>query len=308
MQTAFGRSARRISIRDRFSKDETRAAFLFLSPWLLGFFGLTLFPIGASFYLSFTEYDLLTPPVWNGLDNFVRMFHDPRFVKTLQVTATYVVLGVPLSLTVALGIAAMLNKGINGIRLFRALYYTPTLFGGSVAIALLWRQMFGRRGAVNGLLALFGIEGLNWVGDPRTALYTLVVLRIWQFGASMVIFLAALKQVPNELYESADIDGASRVAKFTRITLPMISPIIMFNLIMQIIASFQAFTPAYVISGGTGGPIDSTLFYTLYLYQRGFTFFQMGYAAGLAWVLLVIISIVTFGIFKTSGRWVFYRG
>lgn len=283
------------------------AGYLFLTPWLIGFLGLSLFPIGASFYLALTRYDLFTPPVWEGFGNYARMFQDQKFLTSLRVTGIYVFLGVPLSLLFALAIAVMLNKGLKALRFFRALYYTPTLFGGSVAIALLWRQLFGGRGVVNAVLAQVGIEGMNWVADPRTALYTLVVLRIWQFGASMVIFLAALKQVPVELYESAQIDGASRWAQFRRITLPMISPIILFNLIMQTISSFQAFTPAYIISGGSGGPLDSTLFYTLYLYQQGFTFFRMGYAAGMAWVLLFMIAGITLIIFKSSGKWVFYH-
>lgn len=283
------------------------AGYLFLTPWLIGFFGLSLFPILASFYLSLTRYDLFTAPQWRGFANYVRMFSDEKFLTSLRVTSIYVLLGVPLSLLFALGIATVLNKGFRGLRFFRALYYTPTLFGGSVAIALLWRQLFGGRGVVNAALAAIGIQGMNWVADPRTALYTLVLLRVWQFGASMVIFLAALKQVPVELYESAEIDGASRFRQFTRITLPMISPIILFNLIMQTISSFQAFTPAYIISGGGGGPLDSTLFYTLYLYQQGFTFFRMGYAAGMAWVLLFMIAAVTALIFRTSAKWVFYH-
>jgi pectin-derived oligosaccharide transport system permease protein len=291
----------------RRSWNKNWAGYFFLTPWLIGLFGLSLYPIAASFYLSLTSYDLFTAPVWKGFGNYIRMFQDQKYLTSLRVTSMYVFIGVPLSLAFALGVALVLNKGLKGLRVFRALYYTPTLFGGSVAIALLWRQLFGGRGAINAALAAIGVEGLNWVADPRTALYTLIVLRTWQFGASMVIFLAGLKQVPVELYDSAQIDGAGKWRQFTRITLPMISPIIFFNLIMQTISSFQAFTPAYVVSGGTGGPLDSTLFYTLYLYQQGFTFFRMGYAAGMAWVLLFMIAAITMLIFKTSGRWVFYQ-
>ncbi len=281
--------------------------YLFLAPWLLGLFTLSAIPMGASLYLSFTEYDMFTSPEWSGLDNYVSMFGDDKWRNSLQVTLTYVFLGVPLQLLFALFIALLLNRGIRGVRIYRAIYYVPSLFGGSVAIALLWRQLFGREGLVNTMLGAIGIEGKNWIASPDTAIYTLIILLIWQFGAPMVIFLAGLKQVPTELYEASTIDGAGKWRQFRSITLPLITPVLFFNLVMQIISAFQAFTPAYIISGGSGGPLDSTLFYTLYLYQKGFTHFQMGYASALAWFLLVAIAFFTALIFATSKKWVYYQ-
>lgn len=285
------------------------AGYFFLAPWLFGFVALNMIPMGWSFYLSFTRFDLFGAPEWIGLENLDRMFSDRKFLASVSVTVRYVFIGVPLQLMFSLFIATVLNKGIGdySLRIYRAIYYVPSLFGSSVAVALLWRQMFGGSGLINRLLANVGIEGMNWVATPETALYTLIILAVWQLGAPMLIFLAGLKQIPVDLYESAEIDGAGQFAMFLRITLPLLTPIIFFNLIMQMIASFQAFTPAYIISGGTGGPLDSTLFYTLYLYHRGFNFFDMGYAAAMAWLLLATIAGVTALLFLTSGRWVFYR-
>ncbi|MEH7492832.1 carbohydrate ABC transporter permease [Neobacillus niacini] len=282
-------------------------AYMFLSPWLIGLLCLSLIPMLSSLYLSFTNYDMFSPPEWAGMENYTQMFEDSKYLASVKVTTTYVLLSVPLQLMFALGVALMLNRGLRGLKFYRAVYYVPSLFGGSVAVALLWRQLFGGEGLINRGLALFGIEGTNWISSPDTALYTLVILAVWQFGAPMVIFLAGLKQVPMELYEAARIDGASKFKQFFKITLPMISPIVLFNLIMQIIHAFQAFTPAYIVSGGEGGPLDSTLFYTLYLYQKAFTHFDMGYAAAMAWILLIAIAIITAIIFGTSKKWVFYQ-
>ncbi|MBU9711176.1 carbohydrate ABC transporter permease [Evansella tamaricis] len=281
--------------------------YLFLTPWILGILAFTMIPMGASLYFSFTRYDMFTSPEWIGLGNYIALFQDEKWKNSVTVTLTYVFLGVPLQLLFALTIATLLNKGIAGLRFYRAIYYVPSLFGGSVAIAILWRQIFGGSGLINNVLDYFGIQGINWISTPSTALYTLIILMIWQFGASMVIFLAGLKQVPMDLYESAKIDGAGFMKQFTSITLPLITPVVFFNLVMGIISAFQAFTPAYIVSGGTGGPLDSTLFYTLYLYQKGFTHFQMGYASAMAWILLLAISFVTALIFVSSKKWVFYQ-
>lgn len=289
------------------ARAENRAAYLLLLPWLVGFFCLTLGPMLASLYLSFTKYDLLTPPHWTGLLNYRTLFtNDPRYLTSLRITFTYVLLSVPLKLMFALAVAMLLNRRIRGLGAYRAVYYLPSLLGGSVAIAILWRQVFGEQGLVNRLLALFGFHGPSWISNPRYTLYTLVVLAVWQFGSPMVIFLAGLKQIPQELYDAADVDGASRTNKFFRITLPMLTPIIFFNLILQIIGAFKAFTPAFIISGGTGGPVDSTLFYTLYLYQQGFGGLRMGYASAMAWVLLAIIAAFTAINFLGARRWVYY--
>jgi multiple sugar transport system permease protein len=281
--------------------------YMFLTPWLIGLICLTSFPMGFSLYLAFTKYDLLTVPKWIGLQNFLDMFHDKKYVASVTVTVKYVLMSVPLALSFALAVALLLNRGIRGLGVYRAIYYVPSLFGGSVAIGLLWRQIFGGEGLINSFLQRLGIEGMNWIASPGSALYTLIVLSVWQFGSSMVIFLAGLKQIPTDLYESARIDGAGSWRQFASITFPLLTPIIFFNLIMQIIHAFQAFTSAYVVSGGGGGPLNSTLYYTLYLYQKGFTQFDMGYAAAMAWVLLLVIALVTSLIFVTSGKWVYYQ-
>lgn len=281
--------------------------YFFLSPWLIGLICLSAFPMAFSLYLSFTQYDMFTSPNWIGLGNFTEMFQDRKYFNSVKVTIKYVMFGVPFQLTFALCIALLLNRGLRGLKVYRAIYYIPSLFGGSVAVAILWRQLFGGEGLVNKFLAYFGIEGKNWVSSPDTALYTLIILAIWQFGASMVIFLAGLKQIPTELYESAKMDGAGKVRQFRSITFPLLTPILFFNLVMQIISSFQAFTPAFIVSGGNGGPLDSTLFYTLYLYQKGFTHFQMGFASAMAWLLLLTIAFITALIFVSSGKWVYYQ-
>ncbi|MGQ9681968.1 MAG: carbohydrate ABC transporter permease [Anaerolineae bacterium] len=280
----------------------------FLLPWLAGFVFFSLGPILASAYLSFTQYDILTPPQWLGVGNYVRMFvADNRYFGALRVTATYVFISVPLQLLLALAIAMVLNRGVSGLSLYRAMYYLPSLLGGSVAIAILWRQVFGLHGIVNALLAPLGVEGVSWIGTPQYAIYTLILLRVWQFGSPMIIFLAGLKQIPRELYEAAQIDGAGGWRQFRSLTLPLLTPILLFNLIMQFISAFQAFTPAFIISGGTGGPIDSTLFYTLYLYIQGFGSYRMGYASAMAWVLLLAVALLTAVAFISSRYWVYYE-
>jgi multiple sugar transport system permease protein len=296
----------RLSVSNR-QRAENRTAYIFMLPWLLGFFLFTAGPMLVSLYLSFTSYDLLSSPEWVGLNNFTRMIgRDNRWRDALQVTFIYVGLTVPLRLMFALFIALILNRAIRGVSFYRAIYYLPSLLGGSVAIAVLWRELFGLNGLVNQVLALFGIEGRSWIGHPDTALGTLIILGVWQFGSPMIIFLAGLKQIPTELYEASQIDGANRLQQFLRLTLPLLTPIIFFNLVMQTISSFQSFTPAFIVSGGTGGPADATLFYTLYLYQQGFTNLRMGYASALAWILLLIVGALTAINFMASRFWVFY--
>ena len=282
--------------------------YLFLLPWFLGLFVLTLGPMISSLYLSFTDYDLLSPAQWAGTANYEKMLNeDARYVQSLKVTLTYVFVSVPLKLAFALAVAMLLNKGLRALHIYRTLYYIPTLLGGSVAIAVMWRQMFGADGLLNGFLySAFGIEAPDWVSNPKYALYSIIALTVWQFGSSMIIFLAGLKQIPPELYEAAEVDGAGKARRFLSITFPMLSPVVFFNLVIQLIGSFQAFTQAFIISRGTGGPIDSTLFYTLYLYQKGFSQFEMGYASAMAWVLLIIIGFFTAIVFGTSRYWVHY--
>lgn len=281
---------------------------LFLIPWFLGFFGLTLGPMLVSLYLSFTDFPLLSEPTWVGLANYVKMFtDDPRFVQSVQVTVLYVVISVPFELAFALFLALVLNRGIAGINAYRAIYYIPSLLGSSVAVAVMWRQIFSADGLVNRALAVFGVQGPSWVSTPDYSIFTLITLTVWQFGSPMVIFLAGLRQIPAELYDSAAVDGAGRWNSFVSITLPMLTPIILFNLILRIISAFQSFTGAYIVSGGSGGPADSTLFYTLYLYQEGFSNYRMGYASALAWLMFITIGAVTAVNFFMSRFWVYYE-
>jgi pectin-derived oligosaccharide transport system permease protein len=286
---------------------EALAAYGFLAPWIAGMLLLTIGPMVYSLYLSFTRYNLMTPARWVGLDNYVRMFTaDPRYLASASVTLRYVAISVPLLLVVSLLVAMVLSKGMTFLSGYRAAFYLPSLIASSVAIAVLWRQVFGQDGIVNEVLALVGIEGGSWIGNPGTALYTLVVLHVWSFGSTMIIFLAGLRQVPKEYYEAAAVDGAGAVRRFVHVTLPMITPLIFFNLLLSTVNAFQAFTPAYVISGGQGGPLDSTLFYTLYLYQRGFANLEMGYASAMAWTLVIVLALFTAGLFATARFWVHY--
>ncbi|MFX3633576.1 MAG: carbohydrate ABC transporter permease [Candidatus Pristimantibacillus sp.] len=287
--------------------EQNRTAYLFLLPWFIGLICLTAGPMLGSIYLSLTKYDLFTAPKWTGFDNYVRIFtEDESFYSSLWLTFKYVLLSVPLKLAFALMVAMALNKGMKAVGLYRTIYYIPSLLGGSVAIAIVWRQIFDGEGVVNSFLSWFGIEGPSWIAHPDYIIYTIITLSIWQFGSAMVIFLAGLKQVPADLYEASSIDGAGKIRQLFKITLPLLSPVIFFNLIMGIINSFQAFTPAFVIGDGRGGPLDATMFYTLYLYLKGFSFFDMGYAAALAWILLIIIGLFTGLVFITSRYWVFY--
>ena len=286
---------------------ENRTAYLFLLPWFLGLILITLGPVLVSFYLSFTKYNILRPPRWIGLGNYLDMFtNDPDFWAAVKVTFFYVGLSVPLVLIASLAMALLLNRGLFGLLIYRSIFYLPSLIGGSVAIGLLWRQVFGSAGIFNKLLAVFGIHGQSWVATPSTAIWTLIALNVWTFGAPMVIFLAARRQIPVSLYEAASIDGASPWLKFRCITLPMLTPVILFNLVLTMIHAFQAFTQSYIVSNGTGGPTDSTLLYTLYLYKRAFEHLDMGYASAMAWVLLAAIALFTALLFWSARYWVYY--
>ena len=287
---------------------DNRAGYTFLLPWLIGFIGLTAGPMIASLYLSFTEYNLFSPPEWVGVDNYARLFQDPRFIQSSVVTLTYVLIGTPVKLIVSLAVAMLLNNTRRGQGFYRSAFYVPSLVGASVAIAIVWRAMFIDDGVVDKLGAFFGVDWGGWVGDPNYTIYMFILLAAWQFGAPMVIFLAGLKDIPAELYEAADMDGAGAWRKFVSITLPTLSPVLFFNLLLEMINAFQVFGSAFIISNGTGGPAGSTLFYTLYLYQRGFEDQQLGYASALAWVLLVVIGIVTAIFFRSSKMWVHYGG
>ena len=279
----------------------------YVSPYILGFAMFTAFPFITSFYLSFTDYDLLTAPEWVGLENYEKLFErDRTFKKSLSVTLTYVALTVPLKLTFALFIAVVLNYRLRGINVFRTAYYVPSILGGSVAIAVLWRYIFAEAGLVNMIITMLGGEPVNWFGDPGNALFTITLLRCWQFGSAMVIFLAALQSVDKSLYEAASIDGAGPWQIFRNISLPLITPVIFFNLIMQTVQAFQEFNGPYIIT--QGGPLKSTYLLPLYIYDEAFKSFDMGYASAIAWVLFLIIMVLTLLAFWSSKKWVYYAG
>ncbi|MCD5311046.1 sugar ABC transporter permease [Kineosporia babensis] len=262
----------------------------------------------ASLYLAFTDYNLFTAPQWVGLDNFTRLLDDPNYLQAWKVTGVYVLVGTPLKLAAALAVALLLNATVRGAGFYRSAFYLPSLVGASVSIAIVWKALFMDEGPVDVLQQFLGRPAGGWVGDPDMSMRMLILLTMWQFGGPMVIFLAGLKQVPKELYEAAAVDGAGPVRKFLAITVPMLSPVIFFNLLLETINAFQIFASAFIISGGTGGPAGSTLFYTLYLYLRGFRDFQMGYAAAMAWILTLVIALITVLFFRTSRFWVHYAG
>ncbi|AEC02420.1 carbohydrate ABC transporter permease [Parasphaerochaeta coccoides] len=279
--------------------------YIYIMPWLIGFLVLQLVPLVRSFWYSFTDFQLLGDPKFVGLDNYRKIFSgDLSFLKSLQVTAAYVLIAVPCKIAFALAIAVILNQKIKGINLFRTLYYIPSILGGSVSIAVLWKYLFMNQGVLNNLLTSIGLPGADWLGDPNLALGTVSLVTIWQFGSSMLLFLAGLKQIPESLYEAARIDGAGKMRIFWKITLPQLSSIVLFNLIMQMINAFQDFTPAFVIT--QGGPLKSTYLYGLMLYDHGFKFFRMGYASALSWILFAIILFFTGLTFKSSDSWVHY--
>ncbi len=280
-------------------------AYLYILPWILGFAILQLYPFVSSFIYSFTDYTVGAKATFQGLANYKKLFtQDKEFWNSLKVTILFALYTVPGKLIMALAVAMFLNRDLKGINLIRTLYYIPSLFGGSVAVALLWRLMFLDNGVINAILSALHLPVIQWLGDTRYALRTICMLEIWQFGSSMVMFLAALKQVPHSLYEAAEIDGAGKVTRFFHITLPQISPIIFFNLINQTIQALQNFTSAQVIT--EGGPLKSTYVLGLKLYKEGFSYFKMGYASAISWVVFAAIMIFTLAIFASSKLWVHY--
>ena len=281
--------------------------YILLAPWLVGFIGLYLIPSCMSIYYSFTDYNLLNTPKFIGLSNYIRMFtKDALFWQALKVTFVYVLVLVPFRLAFALLIAMLVNKKHKGIGLYRTLYYIPSIIGGSIAVSVVWRQLFGNNGVFMSLAAALGFQQKTSIlGSPKTALFAIILLGIWQFGSSMLTFLSALKTIPNSIYESAALYGSRPVYTFFKITIPMLTPTIFFNLILQIINGFRVFTESYVITDG--GPLNGTLSYVLYMYKRAFNYFDMGYSCALAWIFVAIISIFTVALFWTQNRWVYYE-
>ena len=279
-----------------------------LAPWLFGFVLMYFLPMLISIYYSFTDYNLLNDAKVIGFDNYVRIFtNDDTFWQALKVTFIYTIFLVPLRLAFALVVAMLLNTKHRGLGLYRTIYYIPSIIGGSIAVSIVWQQIFGNDGVVMSLLSVFGIEqDVSLLGNPKTALAVIILMGVWQFGSSMLIFLSALKQIPTTLYEAARVDGAGKVRQFFKITLPLLTPTVFFNLVMQMIQGFLAFTQCYIITQGK--PMDSTLFYTVYMYQQSFEFKHTGYGAAMAWVMLVIVGLITLVLFATKRFWVYEDG
>ena len=286
---------------------DRKSGLLYLSPFLIGLGLFTLFPFVASLLLSFSDYRLQDPISevrLTGFDNYDAMLHDRTFWTSLIVTFAYVFITVPLKLAFALFIAFVLNFRLRAIRLFRTAYYLPSILGGSVAIAVVWRYVFAGDGLLNQALSWLGGEPINWLGEPTYAMVTIILLRLWQFGSAMVIFLAGLQSIPEDLYEAARLDGASGWQMFRRITLPLLTPVIFFNFIMQVIQAFQEFNGPYIITGG--GPLKSTYLLPLMIYEESFKYFEIGYASALSWTLFLIVAVFTAIAFWSSRHWVFY--
>ena len=281
--------------------------YLFTLPWILNFLLFIIVPILMSFYYSFTDFDLISKPNWVGFKNYIKMFSsDDNYWLAVKYTFYFVLASVPLRLLSALVVATILSAKRKFIGIYRSLLYIPSLIGGSVAVAVMWRYLFGLEGAVNSFLQAMGVKAnIPWMTHPKIAIWTLIVLGMWQFGSSMLIFLAGIKNIPESYYEAAMMDGCNWFRRYIKITLPMLSPVLFFNLVMQTIGAFMTFTQSLLITNG--GPLRTTTFYTLYLYRKAFTSFDMGYASGMAWVLLVFIAIVTTLLFKSSKHWVYYE-
>ncbi len=286
---------------------ESLWAYVLVSPWVIGFFIWTAGPMLASFFLSFTEYNVVSPLVWLGTANYRGIFTvDPLFWQSLKVTFTYAIMSLPAGLVVGLAVALLLNLNVPGLSIWRAIYYLPSVIAG-VAVAVLWQYVLNPRfGVLNWALSLVGIKGPGWLADPNWALSSLAIMSLWGAGGGMILYLAALQSVPTALYDAAKIDGANAWHRLRHVTLPMISPVIFFNLVMGTIGTFQYFTNAFVMT--QGGPVNATLFYNLYLYNNAFRYFRMGYASALAWILFVIILFFTLLIFRSSSVWVYYEG
>lgn len=283
------------------------AGYVFILPFIIGLVVFTVIPFFTSLYLAFTEYNVLSPAKWVGLKNFKTMFfEDKLFWTSFKVTFKFAFIQVPIKLTVSLLVALVLSRATNVTGFYRSAFYIPSLMGGSVAIALLWKQLFAYNGAINQLLGLIGLpSNTRWLGDPKTALGTLITLGVWQFGNSMLIFLAAIKNIPVSYHEAAIVDGAGPVRRFFSITLPMLTPILFFNLINQVIGAFQAFNSSYLITQGK--PLNTTLYYGVHLYNKAFNHYEMGYGCAMAWFMLLVIAFFTALIFRSSSAWVYYE-
>lgn len=309
MATAVQSATTQMRRRERITKATVRRnleGWLFASPWIIGFVIWTLGPMLASLYLAFTEWDLVSPPKWVGLSNFEMIVSDSLVWQALKVTSIYAFTSIPLNIAVGLILAMLLNTKIRGLSLYRTVFYLPAVLSG-VAVALLWRWLFSPEfGLINLMLSSFGIRGPSWLGDPNWALPSLILMSVWSVGAGTIIYLAGLQGIPTDLYEAAEVDGARGWDRFWNITLPMMSPVLFFQLVTGIIGALQVFTQAYVMTGG--GPNNATLFVLLYMYRNAFEYLRMGFASGLAWILFAYILVLTIIVFRSSAVWVYYEG
>ncbi len=304
MSSETSKAARTLVVR-KYPKN-WKWGVLFIVPWLIGFCLLQAYPLLMSLYYSFTDFSILSDGKWVGLDNYIRLFNkDKYFVKSFFLTFKYALMSVPMKLVMALIVAMILNMRLKGINLFRTIYYLPSIMGGSVAISILWRFMFMKEGMLNKFLAVLHIPAVDWLGDPDIALVTISLLVVWQFGSSMVLFLAGLKNIPTELYEAASVDGANKLVQFWYVTFPMLTPVVFFNLIMQIIHALQEFTSAFIITNG--GPNHGTYLMGVKIYEDAFRNLKMGYASATSWVMFVTILLITLLVFRSSSAWVFYN-
>ncbi len=281
--------------------------YIFIGPWLIAFLAFTAIPFVTSLVLSFTDYNMLSSPVYVGLDNYIRLFTKDRlFLTALTVTLKFVFISIPLRLAFALAVAMIMNRESKAVPLYRVIYYLPSILGGSVAVSVMWRYCFSKTGVLNTALQAIGIASdISWISNKDTAIWSLILLFIWQFGSPMLIFLSGLKQIPKSYYEAAECDGAGPIRRFFKITIPLLSPIIFFNLVMQMIGGFMVFSQAMIITDG--GPMNKTLVYALYLYRQSFAYYKMGYGSAMAWILMLIIGAFTLLAFKSSSAWVFYE-
>lgn len=282
----------------------SKVGLLYILPWIVGMIFLTIYPFLNALYISFTDYNLVRDPNFIGFENYVALFKDEVFLASIKATLKYTVLTVPLQLAFALFIAFILNFKLKGIAFFRTAYYIPSLIGGNVAISVLWRFLFQQDGFINRFIGIFGIEPIGWFSTTSGAMAVIILLKVWQFGSSMLIFLAALKDVPADLYEAASIDGAGKFYTFFKITIPLITPTIFFNLVMQLVNAFQEFNGPYLVTGK--GPLNSTYLTSMFVYDNAFKNFDMGYASAASWILFIIIMVITLFLFATQNKWVFY--
>jgi oligogalacturonide transport system permease protein len=283
---------------------KSKMGLVYILPWLIGMVFLTLYPFINALVISFTDYNLVREPNFIGLANYTKLFQDEDFLGTLTATLKYTVITVPLQLAFALFIAYILNFKLKGINFFRTAYYIPSLLGGNVAVAVLWRFLFQQDGLINRIIGVVGIQPVAWLSSPGGAMSVIIILKVWQFGSAMLIFLAALKDVPQDLYEAASVDGSTKLHSFIHITMPLITPTIFFNLVMQLVNAFQEFNGPYLVTGK--GPLNATYLTSMYIYDNAFKYFNMGYASAASWILFLIIVAVTLILFATQDKWVYY--